>query len=212
MRSLSTSFSLSLSLFPYHPIFRHRKLPIWRNFYKLRKWYAFEPIDLFISFVYVVHYLFFSWRLNGIDVSLPKIYKRDIIAVFFFFYRNRNKRIAARMNESTVDRETVRLSFFYTFERSRVCPFDSPLSWEISQTSHAICGPRWGNLDLSSNVIAKGNIYNRGLLADNRVKIPIGSPMFPFARTFSSSLPKFRARIEIEARSPDDRNIPENVQ
>lgn len=81
--SRTHSLPFSLSHFPfhslYHPILRHRKLPIWRNFYKSRMRYASATYRFLVIFVYVFRYLFLVALLNGTDVFLPKIYKKDII-------------------------------------------------------------------------------------------------------------------------------------
>lgn len=76
------------------------------------------------------------------------------------------------MNESTVDRGAVRLSFFYTYLTFAPLILLFP---EKSRKRHTRFVDRdEENLDLSSNAVARGDIYNRGgLLADNRVKILI---------------------------------------
>lgn len=182
----------------------------------------FRAYRSLISFVYVIHYLFFfcSWRLNGTDVFLPKIYKRDIIAVYYFFFLSKSKQAYCGSNEREHCRQRDRTSFVFlhVFNVHEFCPFDSSsssssLSWEISQTSHATCGPRWGNLDLSPNAIAREDIYiyswPLGWQSSKNSPISRDHRCFPSRVILFSRSRKFRAHIEIEARSPDDRNIPQ---
>lgn len=118
-----------------------------------------------------------------IHVSLPKIYKKDIIAISkskqaCFF---RLERTGA---PSTADKGgPFVLAFYKLFNIHNFFLISStPPSWEIPKISHATRGPRRESLGMSLDAVAGGDIYNRGhdrALITTSKNSPLNPPISP---------------------------------
>lgn len=107
-------------------------------------------------------------------------------------------------------RDRVRFRFFLHAFNIRDFAPSTPLLPEKSRERRTrTCGPRSESLGMPLDAVARRDIHNRGPdrpLMTARWKFSLDQPMSLFARVIRSlAPPKFRARVEIEARSPGDR-------